>query len=806
MNQTGWEDSMEIREFQRELQEREARLELLDDISRQLARGTEIGEIIRRTVSTLAELFPGQRIVYSAIAPDGELAVLHSIEPPGMPSMGGVRYNLNDLPAYFARLRGQHPIAVEDVREDPILGPFADEMVASGVAALLDVPLHHSSELIGLLCCNASRPHSWSESEIRTFSTIASYLSTALARTRMQEEREHACWALENRVEQLEILSRLTEAVVRAEAMEEIFSQALGGLEQILAANSAAILMQDESGQLRLQVCQDLLSEAYRAKAADYSPWDSDERGISPVVVEDVDRAEEAGIHLGGFGLLLRAEGIRAALFLPLLARGQLLGRCSLFYHHPRGFDAEELRLAQTVASHLALAAERKRSEQQLLHAALHDALTGLPNRALFQDRLELAIRRTRRRTYEGFAVVFVDLDNFKLVNDSLGHTRGDQLLVAIAQRLVEAVRPGDTVARQGGDEFTILIEDVGEVTHVLRVVDRLHEQLTAPFLIGDTEVFTTASIGITTYHSGYESPDEVLRDADTAMYQAKRKGRGRHALFNPEMHTRAVAQLQLELDLRRALEREEFVLHYQPIWDVSGERIVELEALLRWQHPERGLLTPEAFLEQTVETGLIVPLGNWVIRQACAQLARWLAGFGAPTDLGVSVNLGARELTQPGLVEGVAKILEVSGLGPGSLRLEITETSVIEMPEAILDVLNRLRALGVHIHLDDFGTGYSSLSYLHSLPIDALKIDRSFIARILEAGQEDVILRTILILGHHLGHPVTAEGVETAEQLAHLREAGCDRVQGYFLARPLPATEAEALLGQKLGAARSGG
>ncbi len=431
----------------------------------------------------------------------------------------------------------------------------------------------------------------------------------------------------------------------------------------------------------------------------------------------------------------------------------------------------------------------RKSAEMRLVHDAFHDALTNLPNRALFTDLLARSIGRAKRRDDYAFALLFLDVDRFKVVNDSLGHLIGDHLLIAIARRLERCLRPGDTVARLGGDEFTVLLDDIVDVSDATRIADRIQRDLNLPFNLSGQEVFTSASIGIALSRSGYDKPEELLRDADIAMYRAKALGKQRYEVFDSEMHARAVSQLQLETDLRRALDREEFRIHYQPIYSLLDGTVTGFEALVRWQHPQRGTVLPEEFVSAAEETGLIVLIGRHVLREACRQLREWQVQYPLHT-LTMSVNLSAKQFRQPDLVEQVSRVLTAWDLAPSSLRLEITESAIIDNPTNAADALARLRALGVKVDLDDFGTGYSSLSYLHRFEIDALKIDRSFIANIGEAGENSEIVRTIINLARGLDMDVVAEGVERPEQLAILRSLGCERVQGYLFSPPL-ATEA---------------
>ncbi|MEK6588850.1 MAG: EAL domain-containing protein, partial [Chloroflexota bacterium] len=392
--------------------------------------------------------------------------------------------------------------------------------------------------------------------------------------------------------------------------------------------------------------------------------------------------------------------------------------------------------------------------------------------------------------------VLFLDLDRFKVVNDSLGHITGDQLLIGVARRLEHCLREVDTVARLGGDEFVVLLEDIEDVGHATATAERIQEQLLETFRLDDNEVFTTVSIGIAVSKTGYDRAQDIIRDADIAMYRAKSLGKARYELFDETMHGRAVELLQLETDLRRAVDRDEFRLHYQPIVSLLSGQVVGFEALIRWMHPERGLTFPAAFIPLAEETGLSIPIGEWVMREACAQLKSWKDALPADSELWMSVNLSSRQLTQPGLIQIVEECLRNANLDPSSLHLEVTEGVIMAEPEAATSMLVGLRALGVKLPIDDFGTGYSSLAYLHRFPISSLKIDRSFVKRVAAGGEDEVIVRTIVTLAHNLGMDVIAEGVETAAQLERLKALGCEFGQGFYFSRAVPAEEAAALLG----------
>lgn len=438
---------------------------------------------------------------------------------------------------------------------------------------------------------------------------------------------------------------------------------------------------------------------------------------------------------------------------------------------------------------------DRKRAEERLVYDAFHDALTGLPNRALFIDHLKLAIARSHRNTNSHFAVLFLDLDRFKIVNDSLGHMIGDELLVAISRRLEDCLRPGDTVARLGGDEFTILLDDLRDTAEAVQVAERIRQDLLVPFNLHGHEVFTGASIGIAPSTVGYDLPEDVLRDADTAMYRAKSLGTTRHEVFDKAMHAQATNLLQLETDLRRAIERREFVVYYQPIIQLDSHRVSGFEALIRWQHPEHGFISPAEFIPIAEDTGLIVPIGRWVLEEACQQMRDWQQTTNANHDLVMSVNLSGKQFAQSDLITDIKDVLAQTQLDPRCLKLEITESVVMENIETAVGMLDQLRALGITLSIDDFGTGYSSLSYLHRFPLSTLKIDRSFVSLMLGNNENSEIVRTIVMLAQNLGMDVVAEGVETDDQLAVLRAIGCKYGQGYLFSRPIPASQAAGFL-----------
>lgn len=435
---------------------------------------------------------------------------------------------------------------------------------------------------------------------------------------------------------------------------------------------------------------------------------------------------------------------------------------------------------------------ELEESREHFRHAAFHDALTGLPNRSLFTDHLRVALRRAQQNEKYMFGVLFLDLDRFKNINDSLGHPCGDELLILVARRLETCIRQTDMVARFGGDEFAILVDAIQDASDVILIAEKVQQVISAPFKLAIHEAITTASIGVALSTSVYAEAEDIVRDADTAMYRAKDHGKARYEIFDTAMHTRAVTLLRLESDLRRALEKEELCVYYQPIVSLAGRELYGFEALVRWQHPERGIISPDDFIPLAEETGLILPIGLQVLRESCNQLRRWQQRSPSNRDLIMSVNLSGKQLMQPDLIERIEEVLRESQINPWHLKLEITETVVMENPELAAVTLAKLRGLGVRLSIDDFGTGYSSLSYLNRFPVDTLKIDRSFVNSMNKADENLQIVKTIVTLAGNLGMQVVAEGVESEEQLDQLRSLKCQYGQGYLFSKPLDVAEAD--------------
>ena len=438
---------------------------------------------------------------------------------------------------------------------------------------------------------------------------------------------------------------------------------------------------------------------------------------------------------------------------------------------------------------------ERMLLQEQLLKMALYDALTGLPNRFLFMERLEEALKRAKQHPDYRFAVLFLDCDRFKVVNDSLGHFVGDELLVALARRLEASLNQTDTLARLSGDEFAILLTEIENINSVTLIADEILKALSFPFQLKRQEVFINASIGITLSNLDYEQSEYLLRDADTAMYRAKTLGKGQYQIFDSEMHNAAIEVLQLENDLRRAVNQQEFIVHYQPVIALTTGKIVGFEALVRWNHPQQGLISPTLFIPIAEETGLINPIGNWVLREACYQLQQWYHQKLTDYPLTMSVNLSVRQFAQPDLIEQIDTILAETQLNPQSLKLEITESVIMKNSQPVKVILQQLQERQIQLCIDDFGTGYSSLSYLHNFPIDNIKIDRSFISSLNGNSDNLGLISAIMNIAQALKMSVTAEGIETAQQLEQLRVLNCDFGQGYLFSKPLDGKNATNLI-----------
>ena len=617
---------------------------------------------------------------------------------------------------------------------------------------------------------------------------------------------------------------RLRDAEHRARQMADRMRAVAGAASLVVAASSLETLQAMVRQACGMVISFDVFTFALYDEGADAlaflrDPWLNEPAVTIPLAgkpSELVVRERRSLVTLRGTdpraaGALLTGDGRRSESIIrsPIYTTDGVLGVISVQSYTPDLYSDGDVEVLETIAALAAtairnqrLVEEIRRSEERLAYQAFHDPLTDLANRALFLERVAAALGRAGASP-ETVAVLFLDLDNFKTVNDSLGHSEGDRLLVAAAERLLNATRGCDTVARLGGDEFAVLLANVRNDHDITAVATRITAALRAPFALQGTEAFVSASVGIARATAG-TGAEELLRNADAAMYSAKTRGKGRHVHFEAAMHAAVLARLALEADLRRAVAGGEFRLHYQPIVELASGRAVGVEALVRWAHPERGLVPPSEFVPFAEETGLIVPLGRWVLREACRQGAEWQGG---PAPLRVTVNLSGRQLHEASLVDDVRAALADSGLAPSALVLEVTESVMMEHTDGTLARLNELRALGVSLAVDDFGTGYSSLSYLQLFPVDTLKIDKTFVDAVGQPGRDPVLARAIVALGGALQLTTIAEGIERVEQADELVRMGCLLGQGFHWAPPVDAATLTARLaaGPMAPAARAG-
>ena len=656
------------------------------------------------------------------------------------------------LPRSLCRLAAEsgEPLLVRDAREHPAV--LADATLWLGEAGYAGIPFHRADgRVAGILCVADSRPRVWTDEEVELLSSLASLASHLVSRREeapgVQEALAIAARSASKRGVNLRMLKKAVETMTLGVTVTDLHGR-------ILYINPADARMHGYQA-------DELIGKHARifappAKARPLAP--------ETIAVAEGWNRETINVRKDGsiFPVMLRSDVVRDA-------SGRALGLVTC---------CEDL-------------TQRKHLERELLRSAHYDAVTGQPNRGLLTHRLELAVELARMGQGH-FALLAVEIDRVQLVADSLGRASAEELLRAAAERLRECVPPDGMIAHIGGDQFAVLLEDVRGVREPARIAACIHSTLTAPFRVGGREVFSGASIGIVLGEGTYERAEDVLRDSTIAMVRAREAGEGHYQVFDPAMHAEAIARLHLETDLRHALQRGELRVHYQPIVKLETGRIAGFEALARWEHPTRGMIQPDEFVPLAEETGLILPMGLWVLEQACATL-RTLQDRPGGAGIRMAVNLSARQFTQPDLVDRVAEVVARTGIEPGSLELEITESTILQQSTAVMGMLHGLKALGVRLHVDDFGTGYSSLSYLHRLPLDALKIDRSFVTG---AGEDPLqIVRTIVAMAQALGVEVVTEGIENPGVLSQIRALRCEYGQGYLFSRPASADEARALL-----------
>ena len=605
-------------------------------------------------------------------------------------------------------------------------------------------------------------------------------------------ENEQLLDALRERQVLLERLAQLQRGIVDRLPVHEVLEAVVEGACELLDCRVGMLRIADPDDPDHTAAVATIGADDELLKSRRRQPADAGISGRAmrerTLVVQDAVTGTDASHDLGDFP----HEGVTAAMAAPVFERSRVVGSLGVASTRPdRMFVPRDQQVLLSLAEHASLALNHARAVEEAVHEALHDSLTGLPNRSLFLDRMRHALARAERGS-EPVAVLFCDLDGFKTVNDSLGHRTGDRLLVSVAERLTECLRPADTIARLGGDEFAVLLEELREPGDAARAAQRVLEALKAPFELRGREFYISASIGIA---AGAGDAETLLRDADLAMYRAKGSGKGRYAVYEPGMHTAIVERLELEVDLKRALEREELAVVYQPIFSLTDGSVTGVEALVRWRHPTRGIVMPESFVPMAEESGLIGELGRWVLRKSCHQGALWRAKYPGHPGLAIGVNISGAQLREPGLVQEVADALSESQLDATGLTLEITETALMETFDNAIEQMDGLNELGVDLAIDDFGTGYSSLRYLRRLPLDVMKIERSFIAGIGGPGEEAELLRAIIDLAGIFGLHVVAEGIERPEQRTRLLELGCELGQGHLMSEPLDAADADALL-----------
>jgi diguanylate cyclase (GGDEF)-like protein/PAS domain S-box-containing protein len=602
-------------------------------------------------------------------------------------------------------------------------------------------------------------------------------------------DQKRAEGELERRAAQQAAVARLGEHALEGASVDDLMHEAVDSAAELLGVEMASVLelIADQDSFVR-RVTHGRTDSATRipgghASLAGYAIL----TGI-PGLVSDWDH--ETRFRRSS---VLTAREARSSMAVVIEGRRAPFGVLAVHSRSARAFTALDVDFVQSLANVLGDAFDRQLTDDDIRHRALHDLLTGLPNRLLFLDRLEHALERLRRRKSLS-AILVLDLDRFKLVNDSLGHQIGDELLAGTAPRLKQALRSSDTVARFGGDEFGILLEDIAGEQDAIEMAQRIASVFTRPFVLDGNEHFVTTSIGITMAEGG-ELAEDLIRDADAAMNRAKERGRARYELFDERLRGRAISRLRVENDLRRALERNELVLDYQPVVSLRDRSLTSVEALIRWEHPERGRISPADFIPVAEDNGLIEPIGRWVLDNACRQGARWYRERPDSAPLSIAVNLSAVQVGHHGLADTVAASLRAAGLDPSCLALEITESVMLSDTDGLSETLADLKSIGVRLVLDDFGTGYSSLAYLTRLPLDALKVDRSFIDGLGTEPEDTAITEAIVAMSHALSLTVVGEGAETAEQVAELERLGCDLVQGFYFSRPVPAAEITRML-----------
>ncbi|NEQ45274.1 MAG: EAL domain-containing protein [Leptolyngbya sp. SIOISBB] len=791
---------------------------LLRDITGNIRRSLDLDTVLNSTVVGIREFLATDRaLIYQFNADWSGSIRVESVIEPWISVLGETLPDLRFIARYVGHYSQGHMTQITDIESADISSAYRDLLKSYQVRANLVLPLVIDHRLWGLLCMHHCRaPRCWQSDEITFVEQIADQVEIAiqqallLHQTRIRAQRE-------------QVLNEIVTDIRNSLDLEEIMTRTTQKLLiEFQVGRCVVIRCADEDEYFEYQAC------AATPEMADLTGHRlplQDNSYVLSILAQEIPRAtadvtNEA--QLASFQPLVQSLNIGSLLSVAIRHEGIVRGILCVHHATPRSWTTPEQILIKQVADQLAIAIQqaelyqqaqaeilqRQRLENQLRHDALHDSLTGLPNRTLFLERLQLALQRYQRRLYAPselasepplteFAVLFLDLDRFKVINDSLGHTVGDQLLKLVADRLKKCLRDIDIAARLGGDEFAILLEDLGDPQFAADVAQRIHNILALPILLGDREVFIRASIGIILSSHHHTVPEQIVQNADIAMYEAKKKG-CEFVIFDASMHAIALEKMNLEYDLQHAIKRAEFRLYFQPIVALVTSKIIGFEALVRWQHPTRGLLFPEAFIETAEDTGLIAALDLWVLNRACEQLSHWHQMGTEFSHLTVSVNLSGRQFSQPDLIQQIDQALASANLGGQYLKLEITESVLITNSTLTVQILQELRVRNIQVCMDGFGTGYSSLSYLHQFPVNVLKIDKSFILTLNspKADSRDYeIVKAIIHLALNLHLEVVAEGIEHPDVWAYLQKNECQFGQGYHFAPALAATAATDLL-----------
>jgi diguanylate cyclase (GGDEF)-like protein len=770
-------------------------LERIDALSRQLNRSRDVAAVADAVASEIASVIDWHGLRFFVVEPDGTMqpiALRSTVPHYANETPGKLKIRVGQgLAGSVAATRKAEIVA--DVRADPrgfkIPGtPDVDE-------SMILVPLVYEDEVLGVLSLTRLGRGAFDTTDLRLAQIVGAQAAVALFNARQLEELERRGEALERRLASQRQLLAITERVLLTRDRGSIFDAIADTLAEVVPHDTLTIYQVDRAAGCLVPI---LARDPYAEQILATRP------ALGAGITGDVIEKGEAEVinDAAHDPRVVQVPGTpndedESMIVVPVRGKDGVVGALNL-YRVRRRFDDEDLELVKLFANHVAIALENAAMNEQLINAALTDPLTGLPNRRLFVDRVSHALDR-RERTSGKVAVLFLDLDRFKLVNDGLGHAAGDAVLHAVGQRLRNSLRASDTVARLGGDEFGILVDDVEDIAEAEQTAQRVFDALAEALPYDGRTVVVRASIGLA-IDRGAEtsSADELLRDADTAMYRAKANGRGCLAVFEPSMLALQLARLELDAQLRDALDADQFELRYQPIVDLTTGAVVEMEALVRWAHPTRGLLGPDAFIKMSEEAGHIIPLGAWVVGEACRNARTWLDGNDVDPLFRIAVNTSAREVVEPGFAAGILATLAESGLAADKLTVEITESMLLADENVAIEALQALRAAGVRIVIDDFGTGYSALSYLNQLPVDGLKIDRSFVHGLGREREKGAIVRATIAFARGLGLVVTAEGIETQAQLRQLIGLHCDRGQGFLFAKPLESKAVAGVLGSR--------